>query len=133
MLVACGISPNRLLQVTLLPAAVIAVLVGLCSLWLTPAGAAHNERLIDEQQSRLDFSLLTPGRFQDFGDDHLFGEVVDITEAQLADARHAFGPGLDAEITVVAVDSASPDESQPGVEILADVEVRAVEMEEVVG
>lgn len=69
VLVACGISPNRLLQVTLLPAAFIAVLVGLCSLWLTPAGAAHNERLIDEQQSRLDFSLLTPGRFQDFGDD----------------------------------------------------------------
>ncbi|KAA0020467.1 LPS export ABC transporter permease LptF [Salinicola corii] len=69
VLVACGISPNRLLQVTLLPAVLIAVLVGLCSLWLTPAGAAHNERLIDEQQSQLDFSLLTPGRFQDFGND----------------------------------------------------------------
>ncbi|WP_110692766.1 LPS export ABC transporter permease LptF [Salinicola halophyticus] len=69
VLVACGISPNRLLKVTLLPAAFIAVLVGLCSLWLTPTGAAHNERLIDEQKSRLDFSLLSPGRFQDFGND----------------------------------------------------------------
>lgn len=68
VLVACGMSPNRLLRVTLLPALFIAILVGLCSLWLTPAGAAHNERLIDEQASQLDFSLLTPGRFQDFGD-----------------------------------------------------------------
>ncbi|WP_110657592.1 LPS export ABC transporter permease LptF [Salinicola halimionae] len=68
VLVACGVSPNRLLRVTLLPAALIAVLVGLCSLWLTPTGAAHNERLIDEQKSQLDFSLLSPGRFQDFGD-----------------------------------------------------------------
>lgn len=67
VLVACGMSPNRLLQVTLLPAALIAVLVGLCSLWLTPFGAAHNEHLIDEQESQLDFSLLSPGRFQDFG------------------------------------------------------------------
>ncbi|GHB22204.1 LPS export ABC transporter permease LptF [Salinicola rhizosphaerae] len=67
VLVACGMSPNRLLRVTLLPAALIAILVGVCSLWLTPAGAANTERLIDEQQSQLDFSLLTPGRFQDFG------------------------------------------------------------------
>ncbi|WP_251977482.1 LPS export ABC transporter permease LptF [Salinicola avicenniae] len=67
VLVACGMSPNRLLRVTLLPAALMAVLVGVCSLWLTPVGAAHNERLIDEQESRLDFSVLTPGRFQDFG------------------------------------------------------------------
>ncbi|WP_110686488.1 LPS export ABC transporter permease LptF [Salinicola aestuarinus] len=67
VLVACGMSPNRLLRVTLLPAAMIAVLVGACSLWATPYGAAKNERLIDEQESQLDFSLLSPGRFQDFG------------------------------------------------------------------
>ncbi|WP_201745034.1 LPS export ABC transporter permease LptF [Aidingimonas lacisalsi] len=68
VLVACGTSPNRLLQVSLLPALLVAVLVGVCSLWLTPAGALHNERLIQEQQSRLDFTALTPGRFQDFGE-----------------------------------------------------------------
>ncbi|MFC3391157.1 LPS export ABC transporter permease LptF [Aidingimonas halophila] len=68
VLVACGTSPNRLLQVSLLPAVLVAILVGICSLWLTPAGALHNENLIQEQQSRLDFTALTPGRFQDFGD-----------------------------------------------------------------
>lgn len=68
VLVACGISPMRLLKVSLVPAAVVAVLVGICSLWLTPSSSLHNERLITEQQSRLDFTALTPGRFQDFGD-----------------------------------------------------------------
>ncbi|XKE45970.1 LPS export ABC transporter permease LptF [Halomonas organivorans] len=67
VLVACGTSPNRLLQVSLVPATIVAVLVGLCSLWLTPAGALHNEVMLEEQRSQLDFSALTPGRFQDFG------------------------------------------------------------------
>ncbi|MGQ4879150.1 LPS export ABC transporter permease LptF [Billgrantia sp. LNSP4103-1] len=67
VLVACGISPVRLLQVSLLPATLVAVLVGLCSLWLTPAGALHNAVMLEEQRSRLDFSALAPGRFQDFG------------------------------------------------------------------
>lgn len=68
VLVACGTSPVKLLQVSMVSSVVVVVLVGLCSLWLTPAGALHNELLIEEQRSRLDFSSLTPGRFQDFGD-----------------------------------------------------------------
>ncbi|SEL59776.1 lipopolysaccharide export system permease protein [Halomonas daqiaonensis] len=67
VLVACGTSPNRLLQVSLVPATLVAILVGLCSLWLTPAGALQNEVLLEEQRSQIDFSALTPGRFQDFG------------------------------------------------------------------
>ena len=67
VLVACGISPVRLLQVSLVPAALVAVLVGLCSLWLTPAGALKTETTLEEQRSRLDFTALAPGRFQDFG------------------------------------------------------------------
>ncbi len=67
VLVACGISPARLLQVSLLPATLVAVIVGLCSLWLTPAGALHNAVMLEEQRSQLDFSALAPGRFQDFG------------------------------------------------------------------
>ncbi|MGC3871831.1 LPS export ABC transporter permease LptF [Halomonas sp. GXIMD04776] len=68
VLVACGISPNRLLQVTMLPTLLVTVLVASCSLWLTSSGARHNEILLEEQQSRLDFSSLAPGRFQEFGD-----------------------------------------------------------------
>ncbi|QFT83711.1 Lipopolysaccharide export system permease protein LptF [Halomonas sp. THAF12] len=68
VLVACGTSPNKLLQVSLIPATVVAVMVGLCSLWLSPAGALHNEVMLEKQRSQLDFSVLNPGRFQDFGD-----------------------------------------------------------------
>ncbi|SFU68422.1 LPS export ABC transporter permease LptF [Halomonas korlensis] len=67
VLVACGTSPLKLLQVSLVPAALVAVLVGLCSLLLTPAGALQNEIMIEDQRSQIDFSALAPGRFQDFG------------------------------------------------------------------
>ncbi|MYL22305.1 LPS export ABC transporter permease LptF [Vreelandella massiliensis] len=67
VMVACGISPTRLLKVTLLPATVVAVLVGLCSLWLTPVGTLNTETMLEEQRSRLDVSVLAPGRFQEFG------------------------------------------------------------------
>ncbi|MEE3111188.1 MAG: LptF/LptG family permease, partial [Pseudomonadota bacterium] len=61
VMVACGMSPTRLFRVTLLPASVVAVLVGLCSLWLTPAGALQTEAILEEQRSRLDVSVLAPG------------------------------------------------------------------------
>ncbi|MFG6668474.1 LPS export ABC transporter permease LptF [Halomonas sp. HNIBRBA4712] len=67
VMVACGMSPTRLLRVTLLPASIVALMVGLCSLWLTPAGSLLTEATIEEQQSRLDVSVLAPGRFQSFG------------------------------------------------------------------
>ena len=54
VMVACGVSPTRLLKVTLLPAIVVAVLVGVCSLWLTPLGAYNTETMLEEQRSRLD-------------------------------------------------------------------------------
>ena len=44
VMVACGMSPLRLLRVTLLPASVVAVLVGFCSLWLTPPGRCKRQR-----------------------------------------------------------------------------------------
>ncbi|WP_372609402.1 LPS export ABC transporter permease LptF [Halomonas sp.] len=67
VLVACGTSPNRLLQVSLVPATIVAILVGLCSFWLTPAGTLHNAVMLEEQRSQLDFTALVPGRFQDVG------------------------------------------------------------------
>ncbi|MDL4862206.1 LPS export ABC transporter permease LptF [Halomonas elongata] len=86
VLVACGTSPNRLLWVSLLPATVVAILVGLCSLWLTPAGALQNEIILDEQSSQLDFGVLAPGRFQNFG-----GGRVAYTEALSEQERRLEG------------------------------------------
>ncbi|SDM28637.1 lipopolysaccharide export system permease protein [Franzmannia pantelleriensis] len=67
VLVACGTSPRRLLTISLVPATLVAILVALCSLWLTPAGALNNAVTLEEQRSQLDFSALAPGRFQDLG------------------------------------------------------------------
>ncbi|MCX2524524.1 LPS export ABC transporter permease LptF [Larsenimonas rhizosphaerae] len=68
VLTACGVSNKKLLSVTLLPGALVAVIVALCSLWLTPAGLSQNEQLLKNQQQQADFSALSPGRFQEIGD-----------------------------------------------------------------
>ena len=55
VLVACGVGPERLLRVTLLPALLITALVAACSLYLTPAGALKNEMLLELQKQKTDF------------------------------------------------------------------------------
>ncbi|MGQ7242105.1 LPS export ABC transporter permease LptF [Salinicola sp. V024] len=76
VLMACGVSPRKLLHVTLWPAGIVAVLVGACSLWLTPAGLVHNESMLDDQKQNADFSTLTPGRFQELGDLTVYAESI---------------------------------------------------------
>lgn len=77
VLAACGVGPGRILAASCLPALLVALIVGLCSLWLTPAGLAQNERLLTEQEQRADFSMLTPGRFQSLGERTLYTERVE--------------------------------------------------------
>ena len=61
---ACGFSPNRLQLVTLGPAVLVAVLVAVFSLWLTPWGASNVEQIFDQQETLTEFDTLAPGRFQ---------------------------------------------------------------------
>ncbi|MDO3386298.1 LPS export ABC transporter permease LptF [Gilvimarinus sp. SDUM040013] len=68
VLSACGMSPTRLIAMTMVPAAVVAVLVGSMSLWVSPWGAAKTEQLFAEQRSRNEFTMLRPGHFQRIGD-----------------------------------------------------------------
>ncbi|WP_456269415.1 LPS export ABC transporter permease LptF [Kushneria sp. AK178] len=77
VLAACGVSPGRILAASFWPALLMAGVVGLCSLWLTPAGLTQNERTLTEQQERADFSALTPGRFQTLGDRTIYAERVE--------------------------------------------------------
>lgn len=67
VLQACGFSPLKLLGISLWPGVFTGILVGLCSLWLTPLGLATNELTLQQQSAQADFSALSPGRFQDFG------------------------------------------------------------------
>ena len=63
VLKATGMSQRRLSLYTLGPAAVVAVLVGVMSLWMAPAGVQKTEAVfLQSQQSTLD--SVVPGRFQ---------------------------------------------------------------------
>lgn len=64
---ACGYGPSHVLKTTLVPAAMMAVIVALLSLWLSPKSAELLDRYYQEQQKESEFSFLTPGRFQSFG------------------------------------------------------------------
>ncbi|MCW4150110.1 MULTISPECIES: LPS export ABC transporter permease LptF [Halomonadaceae] len=100
VMVACGMSPKRLLKVTLLPASAVAIVVGVCSLWLTPAGALQTAAIIEEQESRLDVSVLAPGRFQEFGGGrtaYISGFNDDGSEMQDVLVHEQRQPGDDAE------------------------------------
>ncbi|MBR9829755.1 MAG: LPS export ABC transporter permease LptF [Oceanospirillales bacterium] len=61
---ACGISQKRLAMYALGPAALVAGLVAVMTLWLAPLGAAKSEEIFRIQESRSELELLTPGRFQ---------------------------------------------------------------------
>jgi len=76
VLIACGTSPTRLLGTTFWPSALVALLVGVCSLWLTPAGLAHNERVLAEQASHADFGSLISGRFQELNGLTVYAESI---------------------------------------------------------
>lgn len=63
VLFASGVGPGRLLSYTLVPAVLFALLVGLFSLWLTPAGTRQSELMFAQEDSKNTFETLTPGRF----------------------------------------------------------------------
>ncbi|MGO2501702.1 MAG: LPS export ABC transporter permease LptF, partial [Cobetia marina] len=87
VLVACGVGPERLLRVTLLPALLITALVAACSLYLTPAGALKNEMLLELQKQKTDFSVLGAGRFQQIGDRTVYAESMSDDNSEL---KHVF-------------------------------------------
>ncbi|GAB3309543.1 LPS export ABC transporter permease LptF [Haliea atlantica] len=64
VLSACGVSPQRLAACTLVPAALVMLLVALLSLWLAPAGAARSSALLDDPESTQGLQTLAEGRFQ---------------------------------------------------------------------
>ena len=64
VLAATGMSRNRLLAYTLAPAALVALLVALLCLVISPIGVNSVERIINQQNSMSEFDTLVPGRFQ---------------------------------------------------------------------
>lgn len=64
VLSSCGMSQRRLLAYTFIPGVIVAIAVGLCSLWLTPLGLQKADQIIAKQKSRSELDVIKPGRFQ---------------------------------------------------------------------
>lgn len=64
VLQACGMSPARLVWITLVLASMVTVLTACLSLWLKPAGEQQVEKLFEGQRSLTEFDTLASGRFQ---------------------------------------------------------------------
>lgn len=86
VLSACAISNRRLLTYTMIPALLVAALVGLLSLKLSPTGAAKVEELFNKQDTLTEFDTLSAGRFQTLKS----GERVTYAES-LSDDKQTMG------------------------------------------
>jgi lipopolysaccharide export system permease protein len=77
VLTACGVSPRQLAAFTLVPSLLVALLVALLSLYITPLGAARSLALLEDPKASQGLSTLTAGRFQT----RSRGEVVSYAES----------------------------------------------------
>ncbi|OLF56025.1 LPS export ABC transporter permease LptF [Pseudomonas chlororaphis] len=86
VLSATGMSQQRLLGMTMIPATLIALIVAWLSLSLAPQGANQFQLILNKQDALTEFDTLVPGRFQALND----GSRVTYTE-QLSDDRTNLG------------------------------------------
>ena len=112
VLAATGMSQQRLLAITLAPAALVALLVAWLSFSLAPQGAAQFSVLINKQDSLTEFDTLVPGRFQALRD----GTRVTYTQ-QLSEDRTQLG-GIFVSERRLAGDKAKDGEKDGGVTVL---------------
>ena len=86
VLAATGMSQQRLLAVTMAPAALVALLVAWLSFSLAPQGATQFSLLLNKQDAMTEFDTLVPGRFQALRD----GTRVTYTQ-ELSEDRAGLG------------------------------------------
>jgi lipopolysaccharide export system permease protein len=98
VLQSCGMSPARLMRMTLGMSLVVMALTALVSLWLKPVGEKQVELLLQGQKNLTEFDTLVPGRFQTLSN----GRRVTYTE----------GISSEGELSKVFINEYS--EAQPG-------------------
>jgi len=87
VLSATGMSQQRLLGMTMAPAALVALIVAWLSLSLAPQGANEFQLLLNKQDALTEFDTLEAGRFQSLSD----GSRVTYTEELTNDRTHLSG------------------------------------------
>lgn len=68
VLTATGMSSQKLCAYTFFPATVLALVVGVLCMYVSPWGENKVEQLLFEQDKMTEFDTLSPGRFQALGD-----------------------------------------------------------------
>jgi lipopolysaccharide export system permease protein len=108
VLFSCGISQKKLLTLTYIPALLVAVLVAICSLWLTPMGLQKAEQIIEQQKNRSEFETMKPGRFQVSRTGKSVSYMEDQAEESSLDKVFiaTMGVSADEDVLTVRADSA---------------------------
>jgi lipopolysaccharide export system permease protein len=111
VLSATGMSQQRLLAMTMVPAAGVALVVAWLSMSLAPQGAMQFQLLLNKQDAMTEFDTLEPGRFQALSD----GSRVTYTETMTDDRSNLGGVFIsqknlgqnqkDRGITILVADS----------------------------
>ncbi len=79
-----GFGPKQIFKITMVPVAVMMVLIGFLSLWLAPTAANKLDTYYQEQQQESEFSFITPGRFNAIGNK---GQKVSYAESLSVDRK----------------------------------------------
>jgi lipopolysaccharide export system permease protein len=80
VLIACGLSRRRLLGITQMSGAGIALLVAFLAFYLTPSGLVNTATLLEAQKNLSEFDLLVPGLFQNIARGERTTYAEDITD-----------------------------------------------------
>lgn len=80
VLSACGTSPQQLVGITMVPALLIALIVGSLSLWVSPNGVRATETILAEQRTRSEFDMIQTGRFQSLGQSNSMTYVETVSD-----------------------------------------------------
>ena len=63
VLTACGMSQRRLVAYSFFPATMVAMLVSILTLWVSPGGVKQADLIMESQKRKSQFDYLTPSRF----------------------------------------------------------------------
>lgn len=99
---ACGLSQRRLLGITLVPAALVALVVAGLSLGLSPYGIDRVQRIFDEADASTGLELLVAGRFRLLNEGN--GRVTYVEQVE---------EGSGDMLGVFAADRSTPQEGAP--------------------
>lgn len=78
---SCGMSPARIVFITLVLSALVMLITAFISLWLKPMGERQVEALLAGQKTLTEFDTLIPGRFQILSSGKRVTYTEEVTEA----------------------------------------------------